>query len=146
MSGYMQCPPVPLSSPGARVAPACGWPVSTPADRPATLAVPPPSLCLALQSPKPQGKRRVTHCKGRQSFPAHGSLHTASRCPSPEAVFIPAEASTHDSISVICPKFNAPLSIHLDGLQAAAVIWIVIHHWLIVGDLEGSRESSRAAL
>lgn len=147
MSGYMQCPLVPLSSWG----PLGGqggtslWLASEHPRRQAshTLVVP-PSLCLALQSPKPQGKRRVTHCKGRQGCPAHSSLAHGC-CPSPEPVFIPAEAPTHDSISVICPKFDAPLSVHLDGLQTAAVIWIVIHHWLIVGDLRGSGERSQAA-
>lgn len=60
--------------------------------------------------------------------------------PAPEAVLIQAGASTHDSISVISPKFSAPPNIHLNGLRHAAVIWIVIPHCLIVGGLKGSGE------
>lgn len=133
MSGYMKCPLVPLSSGGQS---------ATSLRQTGQLHLRyQPSLCLALQSPKPQGKRRVTHCTGRQSFPA---LCTRLLRPSRDR-FVQAERPSHDNGSVTCPKSSAPLNIHLDGLQHVAVVWIATHRWLTVGGLNGPEESYKAA-
>lgn len=101
-----------------------------------------PSLCLALQSPKPQGKRRVTHCKGRQSF--QPTALCTRLLPQPRDC-VHTGSGLHAWRVCDLSSIGAPLNIHLDGLQRAAVIWIATHQWLIVGALEGSEESSEAA-